>query len=56
MTCAGDTPTLYRYNWDTIEACVSPAQVMATLAASGFRGVNRQLQMGIFSEYCAIAR
>jgi len=50
------TPTLYRYYWHTIEACVSPAQVMATLAASGFGGVSRQLQMGIFSEYCAIAR
>jgi demethylmenaquinone methyltransferase/2-methoxy-6-polyprenyl-1,4-benzoquinol methylase len=49
------TPTLYRYYWDTIEACVSPAQVMAALAASGFGGVGRHLQMGIFSEYRAIA-
>lgn len=51
-----DTPTLYRYYWDTIEACVSPAQVMATLAASGFGGINRELRLGIFSEYRAIAR
>ena len=50
-----DTPTLYRYYWDTIEACVSPEEVMATLATSGFGGVSRRLQMGIFSEYCATA-
>ena len=49
-----DTPTLYRYYWDTIEACVSPEEVMATLAASGFGDISRRLQMGIFSEYCAI--
>lgn len=48
-----DTPTLYRYYWDTIESCVSPEEVMATLAVSGFGGVSRRLQMGIFSEYCA---
>jgi len=39
------TPTLYRYYWDTIEACVTPAQVMATLAASGFGSVKFDLLM-----------
>ena len=31
----GDTPKLMRYYWDTIETCVPPAQVMATLAHAG---------------------
>ncbi len=49
------TPALYRYYWDTIEACVPPEQVMASIAASGFAGVRRGLALGIFSEYGAIA-
>jgi demethylmenaquinone methyltransferase/2-methoxy-6-polyprenyl-1,4-benzoquinol methylase len=49
------TPALYRYYWDTIEACVPPAQVMASIAASGFAGVRRGLTLGIFSEYGATA-
>jgi demethylmenaquinone methyltransferase / 2-methoxy-6-polyprenyl-1,4-benzoquinol methylase len=49
------TPALYRYYWDTIEACVPPAQVMASIAAAGFRGARRVLTLGIFSEFGAIA-
>ena len=50
-----DTPQLYRYYWDTIEACAPPARVLATLAAVGFAGVERFVQLGIFSEYRATA-
>jgi demethylmenaquinone methyltransferase/2-methoxy-6-polyprenyl-1,4-benzoquinol methylase len=50
-----DTPRLYRYYWDTIEACAPPASVLATLAAAGFAGVERFVQLGIFSEYRATA-
>ena len=49
------TPHLYRYYWDTIEACAPPAQVLATLAAVGFVGTERFVQLGIFSEYRATA-
>ena len=49
------TPALYRYYWDTIEACVPPAQVMASIAAAGFGGARRVLTLGIFSEYGATA-
>jgi len=49
------TPRLYRYYWDTIEACAPPASVLATLAAAGFTGVERFVQLGIFSEYRATA-
>ena len=49
------TPALYRYYWDTIEACVPPAQVLESLAACGFAGARRHVALGIFSEYEAIA-
>jgi demethylmenaquinone methyltransferase/2-methoxy-6-polyprenyl-1,4-benzoquinol methylase len=50
-----ETPRLYRYYWDTIEACAPPASVLATLAAAGFGGAERFVQLGIFSEYRATA-
>ncbi|MEO7403117.1 MAG: class I SAM-dependent methyltransferase [Burkholderiales bacterium] len=46
-----ETPKLWRYYWDTIEACVPPEQVLATLRAVGFKTVDRHLEVGIFSEY-----
>jgi demethylmenaquinone methyltransferase/2-methoxy-6-polyprenyl-1,4-benzoquinol methylase len=49
------TPALYRYYWDTIEACVPPAQVLESLAACGFAGARRHVALGIFSEYGASA-
>jgi len=49
-----DTTEMWRYYWDTIEACVPPEQVMATLSAAGFTRVERNLELGIFSEYQAI--
>jgi demethylmenaquinone methyltransferase / 2-methoxy-6-polyprenyl-1,4-benzoquinol methylase len=46
-----DTPTFLRYYWDTIEACVPPERVLATLAHAGFESVKRHVEVGIFSEY-----
>ena len=51
-----NTPRLWRYYWDTIEACVSPAQVLSTLEASGFTGAHRHIEargMSILAEYQA---
>ncbi|NDU85051.1 MAG: class I SAM-dependent methyltransferase [Ferrovum sp.] len=51
-----NTPLLWRYYWDTIEACVPPAQVLATLEASGFTSVHRHIEvknMSILTEYQA---
>ena len=51
-----NTPRLWRYYWDTIEACVPPAQVLSTLEESGFTGVHRHIEvrgMSIFAEYQA---
>jgi demethylmenaquinone methyltransferase/2-methoxy-6-polyprenyl-1,4-benzoquinol methylase len=49
-----DTATIWRYYWDSIEACVPPEQVMATLRAAGLAQVDRHLEVGIFSEYRAV--
>jgi demethylmenaquinone methyltransferase/2-methoxy-6-polyprenyl-1,4-benzoquinol methylase len=46
-----DTPTFLRYYWDTIEACVPPERVLATLERAGFASVKRHVEVGIFSEY-----
>jgi demethylmenaquinone methyltransferase/2-methoxy-6-polyprenyl-1,4-benzoquinol methylase len=47
------TPMLWRYYWDTIEACVPPAQVMQALEQAGLAQVERHVELGIFSEYRA---
>jgi len=48
-----DTAELWRYYWDTIEACIAPESVLAALRAAGFEDVKRHLELGIFSEYSA---
>jgi demethylmenaquinone methyltransferase/2-methoxy-6-polyprenyl-1,4-benzoquinol methylase len=45
------TPKLWRYFWDTIEACVPPQRVLDTLLGAGFSGVRRHVELGLFSEY-----
>jgi demethylmenaquinone methyltransferase / 2-methoxy-6-polyprenyl-1,4-benzoquinol methylase len=45
------TKTLWQYYWDTIEACVPPEQVLAQLKAAGFENVQREVVLGLFSEY-----
>lgn len=47
------TPELWRFYWDTIEACIPPATVMQALRTAGFTDVKRHVEMGIFSEYTA---
>ncbi len=48
-----DTTQLWRYYWDTIEACVSPEKVMSTLESAGFVNVRRNVALGIFTTYLA---
>lgn len=55
IAASRDTPALYRYYWDTIEACVPPARIVASLGAAGFARVAHGVQLGIFSEYSARA-
>jgi demethylmenaquinone methyltransferase / 2-methoxy-6-polyprenyl-1,4-benzoquinol methylase len=47
------SPELWRYYWDTIEACIPPQQVMQALRNAGFTDVQRHVQLGVFSEYTA---
>lgn len=49
-----DTATIWRYFWDSIEACVQPEQVVATLNAAALTQVRRHLELGVFSEYQAV--
>lgn len=49
-----DTATIWRYHWDSIEACVPPEQVMTTLGGAGLMQVKRYLAVGVFSEYQAL--
>jgi demethylmenaquinone methyltransferase/2-methoxy-6-polyprenyl-1,4-benzoquinol methylase len=45
------SPMLWQYYWDTIEACVPPEQVMQAMRDAGFVDVKRYVELGIFSEY-----
>ncbi len=49
-----DTAHLWRYYWDTIEACIPPETVLDALRAAGFTEVKRHLELGIFSEYSGV--
>ena len=48
-----DTARLWRYYWDTIDACMAPQAVLAALERAGFTAVQRHVELGIFSEYTA---
>lgn len=52
-----DTALLWRYYWDTIDSCASPADILATLEAAGFGGVRRHVEtraLSILAEYQAV--
>jgi demethylmenaquinone methyltransferase/2-methoxy-6-polyprenyl-1,4-benzoquinol methylase len=49
-----NTATIWRYHWDSIEACVPPEQVLAALSAVRLTQVKRHLELGVFSEYQAV--
>ena len=49
-----DTAQLWRYYWDTIEACIAPEAILEALRAAGFEQVERHVELGIFSEYRGI--
>jgi demethylmenaquinone methyltransferase/2-methoxy-6-polyprenyl-1,4-benzoquinol methylase len=53
MTRRADTATLWRYYWDTIEACIAPSQVLEAMRRAGFIEVDQHVELGIFSEYTA---
>ena len=54
-TRSADAADLMRFYWDTIEQCVPPEAVLASLHESGFVA-ERRVVHGIFSEYLASPR
>jgi demethylmenaquinone methyltransferase/2-methoxy-6-polyprenyl-1,4-benzoquinol methylase len=44
---------LWKYYWDTIEACLPPETLIDALTSAGFIESRRELWVGIFSEYTA---
>ncbi len=54
VTGRGDNADLWRYYWDTIEACIAPQAVQDALRDAGFTDVRRVTSLGIFTEYHAV--
>lgn len=54
FTRSRDARDMMRYYWETMEACVPPATVLAALRAAGFTEVRRTAMLGLFSEYTAV--
>jgi demethylmenaquinone methyltransferase/2-methoxy-6-polyprenyl-1,4-benzoquinol methylase len=52
-TGRANSQVLWQYYWDTIEACLTPDQVMSSLSNIGFSEVKRHTELGIFSEFTA---
>jgi demethylmenaquinone methyltransferase/2-methoxy-6-polyprenyl-1,4-benzoquinol methylase len=55
--CSAESAKLWRYYWDTIEACVPPSGVIDTLTKAGFSGAKRHIETGalsILAEYQAV--
>jgi demethylmenaquinone methyltransferase/2-methoxy-6-polyprenyl-1,4-benzoquinol methylase len=46
-----DSQLLWRYYWDTIDACVPPDRVLEAMAQAGFDRVRHHVELGMFSEY-----
>ena len=49
-----NTATIWRYHWDSIEACVPPEQVVTARSAAALTQVIRHVELGVFSDYQAI--
>jgi demethylmenaquinone methyltransferase / 2-methoxy-6-polyprenyl-1,4-benzoquinol methylase len=44
---------LYKYYWETTRDCVRPEVILEAQRSVGFTGVERHVELGIFSEYRA---
>ncbi|MCB1895007.1 MAG: class I SAM-dependent methyltransferase [Zoogloeaceae bacterium] len=52
-----ETARLWRYYWDTIDACASPDEVLATLRAAGFSDVRCHVEaraLSVLAEFQAV--
>uniref|UniRef100_UPI003BAA184B class I SAM-dependent methyltransferase n=1 Tax=Roseococcus sp. TaxID=2109646 RepID=UPI003BAA184B len=48
-----DSRLLMRYYWDTIDACVPPAEILARLGEAGLAEVSCETELGAFRAYRA---
>lgn len=53
VTRNADTATLWRYYWDTIEACIPATLVLEVMRRAGFEAVDHRVELGVFYEYTA---
>lgn len=54
FTRSRDARAMMRYYWETMDACVPPATVVAAMGAAGLLNARRDVQLTIFSEYSAV--
>ena len=54
FTRSRDAREMMAYYWETMDACVPPAEVLAAMRAAGFAKVKRKHMGGLFSEYSAV--
>ena len=46
-----ESQLLWRYYWDTIDACIPPDRVLQAMTEAGFVDVRRHAELAIFSEF-----
>ena len=54
FTRSDEAKEMMLYFWETMDAFVPPAKVLASLSNAGFDLVRRRAVLGMFSEYTAI--
>lgn len=54
FTRSREARDMMRYYWETMDACVPPAQVLEALRSVGFAEVKRVRMGGLFSEYTGV--
>lgn len=55
LTLRARVGTMMRYYWVTTRDCVRPEVILRAMREAGFRDAERNVDLGIFSEYSAIA-
>jgi demethylmenaquinone methyltransferase/2-methoxy-6-polyprenyl-1,4-benzoquinol methylase len=54
FTRSNEARDMMHYYWETMDACVPPATVLAAIQAAGLTAVKRDTVLGLFSEYTAV--
>jgi len=54
FTRSREARRLFHYYWDTIAQCVPPETILAAMADAGFVRAERNVVLGLFSEYLAV--